>query len=82
MAVIIKGIEMPIICCECPCFDDGWFCKLDDECRKVYDGIPEWCPLVELPTSCATCKHVYNYDEPCSGCIDFDEWAPSWEGEQ
>lgn len=49
MSVIIPGMEMPKNCWECPCFvSDGWFCNLDDECRDVYDGRPDWCQLVEL----------------------------------
>ena len=50
MSIIIPGMEMPKNCWECPCFvSDGWFCNLDDECRDVYDGRPDWCPLIELP---------------------------------
>ena len=50
MSVIIPGMEMPKNCWECPCFvSDGWFCNLDDECRDVYDGRPDWCLLIELP---------------------------------
>lgn len=52
MSVIIPGMEMPKNCWECPCFvSDGWFCNLDDECRDVHDGRPDWCQLVELPAS-------------------------------
>ena len=50
MSVVIPGMEMPKNCWECPCFvSDGWFCNLDDECRDVYDGRPDWCQLIELP---------------------------------
>ena len=52
MSVIIKGVEIPKNCWECPCVASdgyGWFCNLDDEYRDVCDGRPDWCPLVELP---------------------------------
>ena len=54
MSVIIKGIEMPKNCDECPCYyetEGAW----RNECEvlgKEYiadDYRPEWCPLVELP---------------------------------
>ena len=51
MSILIKGMTMPKNCSDCPCFDDfGYYtCNLDDEHRDVYNGRPEWCPLVELP---------------------------------
>ena len=57
MSVLIKGMEMPKNCEECPCYYETegiW----RDECqvlRKKYDASkhkvrPDWCPLVEVPT--------------------------------
>ena len=65
MSVLIKGMEMPVNCWECPLYD-----KMGDEyglclaitigkygCKEInvkpsYDMVkPEWCPIVEIPTS-------------------------------
>ena len=54
MSVVIRGMEMPRNCDECPCYyetEGAW----RNECEvlgKEYiadDYRPEWCPLVELP---------------------------------
>lgn len=52
MSVLIKGMDMPKNCFDCPCFTEhGYdFCELDEERRMVYDGKPDWCPLVFVPT--------------------------------
>ena len=61
MSVLIKGIEMPKSCLDCPCSLNLFFCKV---CcgRAVTDRTsiitkndvitvsrPDWCPLVEVP---------------------------------
>ena len=52
MSVLIKNIEMPKNCWECPCFDDfAHICNLDNECRDVHENRPDWCPLVEINKS-------------------------------
>ena len=70
MSVLIKGVEMPRSCRDCPCYDD-WFqcgatrnvvCSEDDEDGNVgFNERPEWCPLVEIPSDeivrCKDCKH-------------------------
>ena len=61
MSVLIKGIEMPKSCIDCPCSLNMFFCRALDG-REVTDrtgiefkedGIvvsrPDWCPLVEMP---------------------------------
>ena len=61
MSVLIKGIEMPKSCVDCPCSLNMFFCRAWDG-REVTDrtgiefkedGIvvsrPDWCPLVEVP---------------------------------
>ena len=61
MSVLIKGIEMPKSCVDCPCSLNMFFCRALDG-REVTDrtgiefkedGIvvsrPDWCPLVEAP---------------------------------
>ena len=61
MSVLIKGIEMPKSCVDCPCSLNMFFCRAwdgrpvtDRTCIKLNDdGItikrPNWCPLVEVP---------------------------------
>ena len=54
MSVIVKGMEMPESCYRCPMAnDDFYLCgatekylENDSEERR-----PDWCPLVEIPTS-------------------------------
>ena len=60
MSILIRGMEMPESCFECPfeC-DYAFICSLTNkETRKQrkehavneYEAMPEWCPLVEVPT--------------------------------
>jgi hypothetical protein len=61
MSILIKGIEMPKSCIDCPCSLNPFFCKAR-ECRPITGGNgieptddaiqvsrPDWCPLVEVP---------------------------------
>lgn len=56
MAVLIKGMEMPENCFDCPCADTEFYeCKAayhysfpEDEYGAVDGAIPSWCPLVEV----------------------------------
>lgn len=53
MSLIIKGSIMPLMCGDCPCYDGS-----DYACNATgrgvieyrYDGRPDNCPLVEIPT--------------------------------
>lgn len=53
MSVMIKGSIMPLMCEECPCYDGS-----DYACNATgrgvieyrYDGRPDNCPLVKIPT--------------------------------
>lgn len=60
MSVLIKGMEMPKECRECPMMDYGTmtgetYCEVNgktlaESYRTIeFDGRPDWCPLVELP---------------------------------
>ena len=65
MAIMIKGMEMPENCNECPCLGgDSWNLMRAYQCNIMLqggigdgrpewwplgDGRPEWCPLVEVP---------------------------------
>lgn len=54
MSVLIKGMEMPLRCFECPCCHTiGYFeCVLMHKDLRREHGInigrPDWCPLVEI----------------------------------
>lgn len=55
-SIIIKGMEMPKRCFECPCLGEmfGYFvCLITTKDLRAEHGInisrPEWCPLIELP---------------------------------
>ena len=58
MSVLIKNMEMPNSCLDCPCSLNLFFCRACD-CREIDTGIrhedgsivvtrPYWCPLVEI----------------------------------
>ena len=60
MSVLIKGMEMPKECRECPMMDYGTmtgetYCEVNgktlaESYRTIeFDGRPDWCPLVTLP---------------------------------
>lgn len=56
MSVLIKGMEMPENCYECPCLRhdsiDGMRAYQCNITMILHDGIgdgrPDWCPLVEI----------------------------------
>ncbi len=76
MAVLIRGMEMPTRCGECPCAysTEGAYW---DTCQAVDDkndieqfwksGRPDWCPLIEIP--------------PHGDLIDRDAWCRQLDGE-
>lgn len=69
MDILIKGMGMPLMCGECPCYNES-----DYSCNATgrgvieyrYDGRPDNCPLVEIPT-------------PHGRLIDADELI-AWDG--
>ena len=55
MIILIKGMEMPKNCAECPCLRrdckdivHGYMCNITLGIRKNLDMRPKWCPLVEV----------------------------------
>lgn len=62
MSVLIKGMEVPTSCVECPCCrHDNWNGETAHQCNVsfitfgaedenwIYNTRPNWCPLIELP---------------------------------
>lgn len=57
MDILIKGMDMPCMCCLCPCHDwdmetNRYYCQaLKDELRIIDENTRRNdCPLVEVPT--------------------------------
>lgn len=55
MSVIVKGMEMPEYCYDCP-LHDGENGRCNILGITVLDYIPKACPLVEV-VRCKECKH-------------------------
>ena len=51
MSVLIKGMEIPKNCSECPVALSGKYCRINktNETYRALPIRPEHCPLVELP---------------------------------
>lgn len=53
MSILIKGGVMPLTCEECPCYDNNdYSCNVTGRgvIEYRFDGRPDDCPLVEVPT--------------------------------
>ena len=81
MSILIRGMEMPTSCTECPCCrHDNWNGETAHQCNVsfitfgaedenwIYNTRPNWCPLIELP--------------PHGRLIDADELVRIWTGAQ
>ena len=59
MSILIRGVEMPERCFECPLIDatDGFWCSAADKDLRKEHGInlskPDWCPLRHIPDDTA-----------------------------
>jgi hypothetical protein len=46
------NIDMPDICCDCPCYCENYNrCEIKQEVvsfEELYENKPEWCPLIEV----------------------------------
>ena len=92
MSLIIKGSIMPLMCGDCPCYDGS-----DYACNATgrgvieyrYDGRPDNCPIVEIPTPHGrlidaeklavkiwTEGHFVNGND-CEIAVDFTQSAPT-----
>ena len=55
MSVLIRGMEMPTTCSQCPLYKDDQYEYCSFGVRKIPKSIgfkpirPDWCPLVEIP---------------------------------
>ena len=49
MSILIKGMEMPKWCWDCPCVNGEYgYCQADKEERQIEDPNerPSWCPII------------------------------------
>lgn len=78
MSKVIAVIDKPKNCEQCPCFEDGMFngvCRLEKQTKSNKEkGIPDWCPLREVPKKTdfkkAKTDTVMNWIEGYNACID------------
>ena len=52
MSILIKGMEMPKNCIDCPCYYPEYYeCNIVHNCNPIShnDPIPQYCPLIEVP---------------------------------
>lgn len=78
MSIIIKGIDMPEDCFECPCFSGEFIvCNVVDKDLSVFHALHKDCPLVEIPTPHG---RIVDYDRIFKDCTDLTsaECNPRW----
>lgn len=78
MSILIKGMEMPESCVDCPMFDwdlEYLKCKANDKYFKSNGewrkGIESTCPLIEVPEDVQPVKHgrwKWSEGGQCSEC--------------
>lgn len=71
MSVIVKGMEMPKNCYDCP-LHDGEYGVCNILIMTVCDYIPKECPLVEM-VHCKDCKYAEFIDDRIT-CDYTTEW--------
>ena len=66
MAILIKGMEMPDSCGECPLHDGqyGW-CNANNDIVMSFDERPRICPLVEVPDEQPDRNAQERYEDLC-----------------
>lgn len=69
MNILIKGMEMPQGCGDCPClggeyhgsYDNHFYCQVTD--KGIGEHKPDWCPLIEVPEDVQPVKWISVYDQ-------------------
>lgn len=83
MSVIVKGMSLPERCDKCFIRHPGLArCQIAGRSTSHFNSgkpmdqtkRPKWCPLAELPETCATCEHYNERDKEkyCYKCTDQD----------
>ena len=81
MSLIIKGSIMPLMCEECPCYDcDDYSCKATGRgvIEYRYDGRPDNCPLVEVPTPHGRLIDCERATFPTAFRYNTNDYAKGW----
>lgn len=92
MSILIQGMEMPKCCTECSCCrHDNWNGKTAHQCNVslitfsaedenwIYDQRPNWCPLVEIPTSHGRLVDIKSVEDRKFTTVD-NEYERWWNG--
>lgn len=75
MSVLIKGVQMPTGCADCPLLSDWDVCQATGrEIEHLTDERMARCPLVEVPTSIIDKLMLIYESARISGCIE-KPWA-------
>ena len=69
MSVLIKGMEMPKCCAECPLNHDAECYPYNRlVCEEPYTKRGDWCPLVEIKPHGRLIDKTELEKEVCAGC--------------
>ena len=92
MSILIKGMEMPTSCTECPCCrHDNWNGETAHQCNVslitfsaedenwIYDKRPNWCPLAEIPTPHGRLVDIKSVEDRKFTTVD-NEYERWWNG--
>ena len=75
MSVIVKGMQIPKNCAECPVALSGKYCRIN-KTNTTYIKLPirpDHCPLVELP------EHHGRLIDADATCADLDTVNPKYQ---
>lgn len=75
MSVLIKGMQMPKNCSDCPVALSGKYCRIN-QTHTTYIKLPvrpDHCPLVQLP------EHHGGLIDVDAACDDFDTVNPIYQ---
>ena len=92
MSVLIRGMDLPIDCHNCPLgFGGGCYCGTSaDEYMCPDHGRADWCPLVPVPPHgrlidadalCEFCNNVIDHSATTNDIMRFPTIIPAEEGE-
>ena len=91
MSILVKGMAMPERCDECPIRQINLArCQVTRKSTSHHPTgkpmnqkeRPKWCPLVEVPEDCETCKYEHRSwaFHICDECTNTtSNWEPKWE---
>ena len=84
MSILIKDMEMPKSCSECPMYSRyGSCCLLEsngcvDRYNYDFNLIPDWCPLSEAPKPCEDAVNRADCLQALNNLMDTDGFRDGW----